>query len=129
MQCYHCLLLHYLLKTIKQLSEFPLRSTSLTIYFYRTLLSVISENIIFILNCNIIFTRIPLHRIQTSRRTIEDMRTSMTKIGNRYSEDYLRFPETDLTDYLDVRITLHISILPQKCKYFFLSTVTICKMS
>lgn len=49
--------------------------------------------------------RVPLYRMQTARRTIDEVRTSMTKIGHRWgSHNYhLKFPELDLTDYLDAQ--------------------------
>jgi len=49
------------------------------------------------------FHRIPLYKMQTARRTIEDLTSSMKKINNRWGKRMGELPEDDLENYLDAQ--------------------------
>merc|ERR1712114_154570 len=46
--------------------------------------------------------RIPLHRMKTSRRTLEDLTMSMAKINNRWTKT-MELPEEPLDNYMDAQ--------------------------
>jgi len=47
--------------------------------------------------------RVPLERIEPTRRTLESLQKSMKTIGNRWSNNRVGYPELGLTDYLDAQ--------------------------
>ena len=63
---------------------------------------------------NFALRRIPLQRIQTARRTLQDLKNSQNVIAKRWLTKLGDFPEEPLDNYLDVR-----KIFSLKFCYFF----------
>ena len=67
---------------------------------------MINDLELLLLNSLISIFSIPLNRMKTSRRTMEDLDVSRNKIARRWGSGGYgsKFPEEPITNYLDVRI-------------------------